>query len=279
MRTLPLFALLLIAAPAAADDVTDQASLAHGVSDALGDGAPKLASAATLDFVFERTVRDSLTTKETTAVHRYVRSGPRRQRLDIRVTGGVDSAAIIDGAAAWVVVDGKAHDAEAAAVGSRLPEFAPERIFSVPLALATEGPRILGADALAFDEQVDDAGQRRFVLVGRDAEGAETARLEVDARSLLPLQVAFESPSGFVVYRYDDYRQVAPGLMLPFRREFLRNGIRISTTIVRRLDLDGDPADGLFDRANLALGPLPKGGKAGAKTPKKPAGKGAPGAP
>jgi len=271
MRTLTISLFLLLAPPLSAAPVSDQKSLAEGVSDALGEGAPRLAQATTLDFVFERTVRDSVSTKETTAVHRYLRAaGSRRQRLDIRVSGGTDSAAVIDGDAAWLIVDGKHHDADVAAVAARLPEFAPERIFSVPLALATEGTRILGVEALSFGEEVDDAGKRRFVLVGTDGDGKETARLEVDARTLLPLQVAFESPAGFVVYRYRDYREVAPGLTLPFEREFLRNGIRISTTRVRRLSLDGAADESSFDPAATKLGPLPKP----AGGPGKPGGKG-----
>jgi hypothetical protein len=229
------------------------------ISQALGGpegGAGVLDGQEEVEFVFRRTVRDAVTTKELTADHRYVvLDGGARQRLDVRMHEGEgkNSAIVVEADAAWVIADGQLHEAERDAVAGRLAEFAPARLFSVPLALAAEGEQILGDAALSVVGRVDDRGKSRFILVGTDADGTETARLEVDARTYRPLEVAFRSPSGEVVYRYDDYREIAPGLIVPFEREFLRNGIRISRTVVQRLALRVPADPDRFDRETLAL--------------------------
>jgi len=251
--------LLLPAQAGSAPPAPEISVLIERISLALGGsegGREVLESQNELDFVFRRTVRDSITTRELTADHRLVmRRSDGQLRLDIRMVegSGKDSAAVVDGDAAWVLVGGALHEAEADVVEGQLREFSPARLFSVPLALASEGRQILGDAALTVAGRVDDRGKARFILVGLDASGMETARLEVDARSYRPLEVAFRSPSGEVVYRYGDYREVAEGLIVPFEREFLRNGIRISRTEVYRLGLR-IPADARrFDREERDL--------------------------
>ena len=259
---------LLLPTPAVAGPAAPEIGVLIGrISQALGGsegGAPVLEAQDQVEFVFRRTVRDAVTTKELTADHRYVSlEGGERLRLDIRMVDGEgkDSAAVVDGDQAWLLVEGEKHDAEADVVTGRLIEFSPERLFSVPLALASEGKQILGDAALSVVGRVDDKGKGRFILLGTDAEGNETARLEVDAHSYQPLEVAFRSPSGEVVYRYGDYRQVADGLIVPFEREFLRNGIRISRTEVRRLSLHVPADPDRFDSSKRVLLKLKMGGK------------------
>ncbi len=262
--SLPLFAVLAVSVLAVPSQGAPAAPeigvLIERISRALGGpegGRGVLDGKAELEFAFRRTVRDAITTKEVTADHRYVveRAG---RRLDIRMVDGegTDSAVVVHGEEAWVVAGGKKHDADPALVLARLEEFSPGRIFSVPLALATEGRQILGDAELAVVGRIDDAGKSRFILVGQDEEGVETARLEVDARTYRPVEVAFRSPSGEVVYRYADYREVEPGLVVPFEREFLRNGNRVSRTVVSRLGFRV-PADPVrFDADALRLSPL-----------------------
>lgn len=230
--------------------------LIERISLALGGargGSRVLDAAPELHFVFERTVRDSTTRQDWTAVHGYAVLPGGRRRLDLRVRGdkGVDSAAVVDGEAAWVIVDGEAHDLEPAAAEARMNEFTPARLFSVPLALAAEGRQILGDAALEVAARVDEGGNARFILVG--GEGEDSVRLEVDARTYLPLEVAFKSPSGDVAYRYGRYKEVSKGLVVPFEREFHRNGILVSKTSVTRFKLQGPDDPALFDRSQVAL--------------------------
>ena len=264
MPTMHRFALILLlsllpSAALAGPAAPEIGVLIGRISQALGGaegGAPVLSAQEEIDFLFRRTVRDAVTTKELTADHRYVSlDSGARLRLDIRMVDGdgKDSAAVVDGDAAWLLVDGDKHGAQADVVAGRLAEFSPARLFSVPLALASEGKQILGDAALSVVGRVDDKGKGRFILLGTDADGNETARLEVDAHSYQPLEVAFRSPSGEVVYRYGDYRQVAPGLIVPFEREFLRNGIRISRTEVKRLALHVPDDPSRFDPESRSL--------------------------
>lgn len=269
MRALiPFLLLSLLPATALAGPAAPEIGVLIGrISQALGGpdgGAPVLEKQKEIDFLFRRTVRDAVTTKELTADHRFVRlERGNRLRLDIRMVDGdgKDSAAVVDGDGAWLIVKGDKHDAEADVVAGRLTEFSPERLFSVPLALASEGKQILGDAALSVVGRVDDKGKGRFILVGTDAEGNETARLEVDAHTYQPLEVAFRSPSGEVVYRYGDYREITDGLIVPFEREFLRNGIRISRTVVKRLSLRVPDDPDRFDAGKRALPKLKMGPK------------------
>jgi hypothetical protein len=254
--------LLVVPAPSLASDAPDIAVLIERISLSLGGaegGGRVLEAAKELDFVFRGTVRDGQSGTVFTAAHRYLMlDGGRRRRLDIRVESGEgkDSASVIDGERGWLVVDGARHDVEPAAIESRLPEFSPAMIFSVPLALATEGRQILGDAALSVVERVESGGGARFVLIGTGVDGRETARLEVDAKTYRPLEVSFQSPAGHVTYRYEDYREVAKGLIVPFKREFIRNGVRIGTTEVLRFGLRVPAEPGLFDPAVLELPPL-----------------------
>lgn len=259
-----LLCLLLVPPAQAAPAAPEIGVLVERISMALGGargGARALAQVRELDILFERTVRDSVTRKEWQATHRLVSlDGGKRQRLDLRVTDGTDSASVLDGDAAWLIVDGAVHDLEPGAVESRILEFTPGRLFSVPLALATEGRQILGDADLAVAGRVDEGGRARFILVGTGTDGEESVRLEVDARTYQPLEVAFKSPSGDVVYRYGDYREIAKAVVLPFERQFLRNGILVSTTKIERLKLSVPDADALFDRARTELTQLDRGG-------------------
>ncbi len=268
MRTLLTMLLLLLPASATAQAgpaAPEIGVLIERISLALGGqkgGAQVLEAADELHFVFERTVRDSTTRKEWTATHGYVvLEDGKKRRLDLRVQGdkGVDSASVVSGSSAWLIVDGESHDLQPAAADARMGEFTPARLFSVPLALAAEGRQILGDAALEVAARVDEGGAARFILVG--GQGEDSVRLEVDARTYLPLEVAFKSPSGDVAYRYGRYKEVRKGLVVPFEREFHRNGILVSKTSVTRFKLEAPTGQGLFDRSRVDLAPLDRPGK------------------
>lgn len=243
------------------------AALIERISQALGGsdgGVRALERVSSFDFAFRRTVRESHSAIELTAEHWLVSAdGGARRRLDIRMVQGEgrDSATVLDGDAAWLVVDGERYPVDPNAVRARFTEFEPHSLFSVPLALASEGRQILGDAALSVVGRTDEGGRSRFVLVGTAADGSEAARIEVDAKTYYPMTVAFRSPGGHIVYRYDDYRTVGPGIVVPFQREFLRNGVRISRTEVFRFRLELPAGENLFDLSGTDLPQLgPKDG-------------------
>ena len=262
---LPLvLAALLFPGAARSADLPPLDALTERISMALGGphrGANALASADEFEFVYRRTLHEVLSDDELTADHRYVtEAAGTRVRLDIRVVRGKgeDSATLLHGGEAHLLTEGKAHSVNVDAVRSRLAEFGPDHLFSVPLALASDGRRLLGDTDLVVQEKVVDAGGSRIVLVANDDEGAETARIEVDARTYRPVAVSFRSPAGLVAYRYGDYREVAPGLIVPFEREFSRNGRTVSVTKVLRFRLKAPSDPSRFDSSVTALGPIPK---------------------
>jgi hypothetical protein len=237
--------------------------LIERVSLALGGesgGSRVLEKVKVIDFVYRRSVKESSSGRKVTARHRFLRvTSDGRARLDIRIDEGKgkNSATILKDGAAYLLVDEAVHEVPVGAVESRLSEFSPARLFSVPLALAADGPQMLGDAALTLAGRVNEGGHSRFILVGTGSDGKETARLEIDARSYRPVEVAFRSAGGDIVYRYDDYREVKPGLVLPFRREFIRNGILLSTTEVLRLEIDGKLDVSAFDTSRADLAALP----------------------
>ena len=212
-----------------------------------------------VELVFRRTVKDSHSRKKITADHRYVELGDQR-RIDVRIIDGEgkDSAAVLSDTS-WLIVEGGVHEVERSAIEAQMGEFDPRRLWSVPFALAAEGRQILQAASLEVTgQETDDAGREILVMVGRDEEGSETSRLEVDAKSYRPIRVQFVSSSGQVEYRYSDWRDVKDGLVVPFSREFLRNGSRVSRTDVTQFKLV-EPKDRtrLFDREVTTLEPVP----------------------
>lgn len=237
--------------------------LIERVSLALGGergGSRVLEKVKVIDFVYRRSVKESSSGRKVTARHRFLRvASDGRARLDIRIDSGKgkNSATIIKDGSAYLLVDESVHEVPVGAVESRLSEFSPARLFSVPLALAADGPQMLGDAALTLAGRVNEGGDSRFILVGTGSDGKETARLEIDARSYRPVEVAFRSAGGDIVYRYDDYREVKPGLVIPFRREFIRNGILLSTTEVLRLEIDGKLDVSVFDTSTADLARLP----------------------
>jgi len=223
-------------------------------------GARVLEKARVVDFTYTRSIKESSSGRKLSAVHRYLQvvEGDRT-RLDIRISSGKgkDSATIVQGGKAWLIVDDATHEVALGAVEARLGEFSPARLFSVPLALAVDGPQMLGDAGLTLAGKVDAGTGARFILVGTGSDGREAARLEVDARSYRPAEVAFRSAGGDIVYRYGDYREVSPGLIIPFRREFLRNGILLSSTEVLRFKINGKVEAAAFDTKQQKLGRLP----------------------
>jgi len=263
LARLAAVALVLAATPLAVSaSAPTLDALVGRISMSLGGpngGAKIVDGAPAIELVFRRTLKDSHSRDEITADHRYVESGERR-RLDVRVIegDGKDSAAVI-GDGSWLIVDGAVHEVEPSAVSAQLGEFDPRRLWSVPFALASEGREILQAASLEVEGRHEtDAGFAYLLLVGRNEEGEETSRVEVDAETYHPTKVQFLSSSGQVEYRYGDYRRVADGLLVPFVREFHRNGTRISRTEVTRFKLVAPKDEAkLFDRAVTKLAPLP----------------------
>jgi hypothetical protein len=262
-----LAAALVVLGPGAgsvqASGVPPLAALTERISLSLGGsegGRQVLESADEFEFVYRRTLRKVLSDDVITADHRYVAlEAGKRLRLDIRIVDGKghDSATLLVGDGARLVVEGKSHSVEPENVKAQLLQFGPDRLFSVPLALAADGRRILGDTALTVEEKLVDAQGERIVLVARDEAGAETARLEVDARNYRPTSVSFRSPAGLVAYRYGDYREVAPGLIVPFEREFTRNGRTVSVTTVVRFRLKAPTDPSMFDASSTVLSPIP----------------------
>ena len=264
MRFFFLLFLVISSYARAADTLPSLDDAVARMRAALGGGPQHgvLKDGTELDFAFRRTVRDVITGKVLTADHRYlVKENGANLRLDIRLVegDGVDSATVVRGDRSWLFTSAGRHDVAPEIARSRIAEFAPEHLFSVPLAIAADAEGLVADASMAVLGYVEDKAGRRLVLTGRDEDGVERARLELDATTWLLVGVSFISPGGHVIYRYGDYREVAPGLVLPFRREFLRNGQNQSTITVDWLRLQPGAEAGVFDPDVGTLRPIKPG--------------------
>ena len=180
--------------------------------------------------VYRMTVHNAMTGKEYTAVHEYEAGldGSRRLTVDVVDGGGVDSVAFAGQGEGWVEADGEKTEFTADEVRQRIDDFSPGRLFQVPLELGPGGMDALPVevhDSLAL-EQTEDGGD--LVVRSADDGGNQQVRLVFGERGGPPLEATFQSIAGNITYRFDDYRAVADGLVIPWKRQFLRNGILLS---------------------------------------------------
>jgi hypothetical protein len=122
-----------------------------------------------------------------------------------------------------------------------LARFSPEGLLAVPLGIPhdmeTAGPwRLLAATATI-------EGKRVVARAEAPADrGLVSAEFGLEDHLLRRLDWMLDT--GPVTYRFDDYRAIADGLVVPFHYEVLRDGATIESMTVERLELGAAvPAD------------------------------------
>ena len=216
-----------------AEEVPTAEELIAGAADALGGkkgGHVALAGLPGYRVVYRMKVHNAMTGKEYTAIHEYEAGldGSRRLTVDVIEGGGVDSVAFAGQTEGWVEADGEKTEFTPDEVRQRIDDFSPGRLFQVPLELGPGGMDALPVevhDSLAL-EPSDDGDE--FVVSSTDEQGNQQVRLVFGERDGPPLEATFHSIAGHITYRFDDYRAVADGLVIPWKRQFLRNGVLLS---------------------------------------------------
>lgn len=214
---------------------------AHGGADG---GRATVAKAQQVRFRYQRTLtRDGVTIS---AEHLWVRSGTDR-RLDVRILEGAGSGSttVVRGAAeAWVQTANQLTD--------RPPEKAKEVVERF-------GPLEMMAYPLGFAADIETAGAwRGLQLAESSPNGVVVLRPAVPGKGLTEVglhapgnQVAYvemTQPDGVYRFEYDDYRAIAPGVVLPFTTRMLHDGRATEELKVLDCDLGAVTPSTTFER-------------------------------
>jgi len=191
--------------------------------------------------VYKMKVHNAMTGKEYTAIHEYEAGldGSRKLTVDVVEGGGVDSVAFAGETEGWVEADGEKTEFTADEVRQRIDDFSPGRLFQVPLELGPGGMDALPAEVHSrlVIEPVEEGTD--LVVSSTDEQGEQQVRLVFAERGGPPVEATFQSIAGRITYRFDDYREVAEGLVLPWKRQFLRNGILLSDLVLTSFEVLG----------------------------------------
>lgn len=222
------------------DGILAAAVVAHG---GINGGLPVLASVNQLTFQFIREVPvDGGILK---AKHVYRRSG-EAMRLDVSVQKGkgVDSTTVIaPTGGAWVEANNERVPRDTARAKDIIGRFAPDQLLRVALGVAAD---IDSATAWRELQMVGPEGADLIVL--RPIGGPTTGLMEVAfSRSDHRLRrLSVRSEDRDTVYYFDDYREVAPGLVVPHESELQRDGKTVESIQVITLEVSQPIPASLF---------------------------------
>jgi hypothetical protein len=204
--------------PVAGRELMSAVVRAHGSGV---DGMGVLSKAQTLHFRFERRVWPD--DGEPVRVWNDYWRDHDKVRMEVRVLEGKgkNSIALVNKDQAWLSVDGKVQQQDAAGIADSLQVFTPERILNRALQIGRMAPgsgtRLLGTESL------DGRTLARLVVDdGRDDGVSETFGIDdVDHRVR---EISMKADIGEVLWRYRDYHELDDGLVVPFQIDIWREG-------------------------------------------------------
>ncbi|NOY28266.1 MAG: hypothetical protein GXP62_20575 [Oligoflexia bacterium] len=218
---------------------------AHGGSQG-GIELVEQATAITMTFERKLAVDDG----QLVALNEYARLGDA-VRLDVEITEGVgtNSTTIITPEnRAWVVVDGEPLARDVARTREVLARFAPRAILAVPLGLARDIAEAAAWQDLETTAIEPLAGRDQLRLQPRTRAAVTEGLLAAwfDAKSSRLSQVQWQSPAGLLTFGFDDYAEVAPGLVVPFHCTVGRDGRPVESIQITEFGLEPELSADLF---------------------------------
>ncbi len=208
--------------------------------DALGGkegGREVWSRARTVDFYYDHEALQSYAGEGILASHHYQAQMDGSQSLEVTILKGDGKGSLtrVSGGESSIEVDGQRTALAPDQAQRRMDDFSPGKLFQIPLDFGPSEGQVADADILEVLSVVgvEEVRGRPGVVLRAEEEGIERLRIVLDTQSWVPLETTFESAAGRITYRFGDYRTIVPGLILPFRREFLRNDILLGTVQVR----------------------------------------------
>ena len=181
--------------------------------------------------------------------HVYLRKGKDRLRLEIEPLEGTgpSSTTLFTPKGAWVDAAGVRTGLTPPTARARIESLGPAGMLRLPLEFpqkgaaaagfvtaAVAGPRTLNGDAvIRLDAAPPPSNYRE-------------ASLYLDPSTHRLAAARFLTDAGELLLTFGDYRVLAPGLVVPFRRMVYRDGTVVSSVELDEFVLDGPIDDALF---------------------------------
>jgi hypothetical protein len=217
--------------------LAQRASAAHGGE---AGGAGVLARASAVHFVFERSLR--LNGKDSTFHHDYWREGANRRLV---VDGPeTDSVAIATATAGWLVVASKVMNRDVGVLINQVDAFAPEAV----LAVAVDAWHLLHAPEVSNFRVLEGAETGTRIGTGSTNDDPGVSFIDLDSATGRMTRVRYVTEGGPVEYELNDYREVIPGLVVPFRVHIERGDGRQESLVVKTIEITDHAPAGSFDK-------------------------------
>ncbi|MCK6505425.1 hypothetical protein L6R53_18835 [Myxococcota bacterium] len=204
--------------------------------------------ASTVTLVFEREV--AIDQGRLVAANRYYRLGDAlRLEVEILEGAGTDSTTIVTtGNEGWVVAGGEPTPRDVARTREVLARFAPDSLLEIPLGFARDVAVAAAWDDLrvAGPEPRHGTACWRLEPAGGNpaVEGLVAAWFAQRGGHLIAAR--WRSPNGELDFDFADYREVVPGVVVPFRTSITRNGRPVEQVRLLQLLLDTPLEPGMF---------------------------------
>lgn len=235
--------------PPTADAAPDAAQILRRAVRAMGGsegGIDRLEAASHLRFSFERTVmHDSGATRAEHSL--WVHDQSLRLETQIVEGEGTDSVAVVHGDEAWLRSGDETLSRDPEQVRSLLSEFTPAILLAYPLHFSrlAEGDPLHAQLRLSEDQAIDGGGHK---LVCTGTGGLDLLELTISADTWKPQQVRHSGDAGEVLYRFEDWREIGTGLVVPFNVELVRDGEILESLKITELFLPAKLDDDLFEK-------------------------------
>ncbi len=224
-------------APVGVAELLSRTVAAHGGPSG---GVRALAYARAVHFTFVREVR--LATGPASVSHDYWRDASGR-RLTVATRGaGRDSVAVVNPKGAWMVAGGEPVARDPGVLLTAVDEFAPEFV----LGMALDVPSLLES-AAAF-QQLEGAESGTRLGRGDDELEPGLSFVDVDATSARLLRIRWVTEAGPLTCELEDWKEAAPGVVVPRRLRLVRADGVVETILVERLEVVESAPAGTFDK-------------------------------
>ncbi len=240
--------------PAAKEDASASSYLAaartaHGGADG---GFAVLEKAAAVELRYRLKSLDAKTGEPVFTRHVYRRHGKDELRLDITPLEDGDTTAsttVVGKDGAWLAAEGKRGSIATGVARSRIEALGPSGMLRLPLAFPMKGAAAAGIERAKVVGERTLNGEPALRLDAAPAPAPyKEASLYLDPVTKRLMAARFLTDAGELLLEFSDYKEVAPGLVVPQRRSVWRDGTVVSTVEIDEIRLDPEFDASLFTR-------------------------------
>lgn len=219
--------------PAATLTAADWLARAREAHGGASGGSAALARAPVVHFVYERSF--DMNGSRVRARHEYWRDGANR-RLEVRGVGSTkvqDSVAVASASGAWMLLDSQVQTRDQGVLIGVVDGFSPESILTVAMGAWD----LLNSPETADFRILEGAESGVRVGSGKDEGRMALSFVDLDPQTARVVGVRYITEAGPISCALSDYRDAAPGLVVPSRMKIQRADGRSEEVVVERLEL------------------------------------------